>query len=91
MSRTELEQSWARTRIHLGKARALLSCGDDALRMYLEFLDANELQLAMDELEHAASGSSVGSAFWRHLTDAAREMKLPDEAERFGHRSRRPD
>ncbi|MDX2217818.1 MAG: hypothetical protein SF172_02205 [Burkholderiales bacterium] len=64
MARAELEKSWAITVQHLEAARALISAssapGSDGgtLTQYQEFLEHNELELALDELADVGNGSS---------------------------------
>jgi hypothetical protein len=51
MNKQDLEQSWARTKKFLNRAAALVPQSDSKnLVQYNEYLDYNELELAMDEL-----------------------------------------
>lgn len=80
--RHQLHESWERTRAHLSRAAALLPASpvesDEGGRVdrYHEWLDHNELELALDELEGIGDNNVVPRAFWGHLRDAAREMGL---------------
>ena len=91
MRHRDLKKSWAITRGHLAGARAALSSeGLDvaesakrAIREYEEFLDHNELELAMDMLEHAVQGLSAPPEFWSKLLAAAENMGLPKRVADF--------
>ncbi len=79
MNREDLEASWRRTRAHL---TAGADCAEaegtalDELKGYRDFLDHNELELALDELETVADRRLHSPQFWTHLCDAAEEMSL---------------
>lgn len=87
--REELEASWARTRDHLEHAFARLPAspvdGEEggAVDQFREWLDHNELGLALDELEMLGEANDVGRGFWECLLQAATEMSLRDHAERY--------
>jgi hypothetical protein len=88
-ARRELEESWARTTGHLLAGLACLSpiprrsdC-DDRVHKFREWLDHNELELALDELEALGDLLRVRGAFWEHLLLAATEMKLDENAQRL--------
>jgi hypothetical protein len=79
-----LAASWDRTRGHLSRAWVELPAGDsDELAWYVEFLDYNELELAMEALEEAGRHRGASAAFWLALTDAAEEMRLPSKAAQY--------
>jgi hypothetical protein len=91
MDRKELEQSWATTRRHLGAAMRLLpteSPTDDIAQSrarYQDWLDHNELELALDELifiaeEVLARGERPSSNVWSELSGAALSMALEEKA-----------
>ena len=68
--RKQPEASWSRTRAHLNKAFAQLPPfpkdgeeGGSVLR-YREWLDYNELELALEELELLGEANNVGGLFW---------------------------
>jgi hypothetical protein len=88
----DLEAGWARTRKLLADARlglAGIALGPDAdaqLRYYVEYLEHNELELAMDSLAEAAEASLAPSAFWRTLAQAASSMGLVRRAAEFSAR-----
>jgi hypothetical protein len=85
----ELAASWARTRQHLQGALAQLPSpaqpGEDggAVEMYREYLDENELELALDELEMLGDANPVPPGFWHSLLKAALEMGLTTHVERL--------
>ena len=54
-----------------------------SVKRYREWLDHNELELALDELEALAEVNAVQRAFWESMLSAADEMKLTDHAERY--------
>jgi hypothetical protein len=89
--RRELQDGWETTTRHLVAARDVLSAAglDEsgsasvAIRDYEEFLNHNELELALDSLEVAVDQSHPPSEFWRHLLNAARNMGLAARAERI--------
>lgn len=56
---------------------------DPHLRQYYEFVEHNELELACDALEDAATGRAVGSEFWVALRDAAKKMQLDEHVARY--------
>ncbi len=84
MADEALEASWARTRGHLREARRLIDGGDALTAAYLraadEFVAANELELAMTELEAAGDAVGAPKPFWAALARAADEMELTDRA-----------
>lgn len=82
---SELHESWRRTRAHLERARALLA-DDPQLARYQEFLDQNELELALDELEQVGEGAPV--EYWTALHAAAEEMGLAEHSARLHRRIR---
>jgi hypothetical protein len=85
----ELEASWSRTRANLEKAFAQLPSfpedGEEggSVRRYREWLDYNELELALDELELLGEANHVGKLFWESLLRAATEMSLNAHAARY--------
>lgn len=89
-SRDELIASWARTERHLRQAREMLpeppAEGPDAtgsVDAFNEYLDHNELELALDALEMLGDGNSVRTEFWRELLAAAENMALSKHAVRY--------
>lgn len=84
MTARRLHESWARTRRHLSHAAALLPADlvepEDGGRLarYREWLEHNELELALDELEGLGEINRVPREFWIHLRDAALEMQLEE-------------
>lgn len=92
MNRDDLESSWAGTREHLAKAqaalRAALPVSEDtaAFATYADWLEHNELELALDELEILADEAPVSGSFWREALLAAENMGLARHAERYRQR-----
>ena len=78
-----LEQSWARRCGQLGLAYESLRLLEDQSKFvrYLEYLDHNELELALDELEALAEASKPPKQTWSQLADAAETMDLPARAD----------
>jgi hypothetical protein len=56
------------------------------LATFREFLDHNELELALDELELLGDHNRVPIAFWWYMHAAASEMKLLEHCERYDQR-----
>lgn len=87
MSDSERVDRWQRTRGHLSRAWTALPGGDDSeLTWSAEFLDHNELELAMDELALIADHPRAPAAVWQALADAAVEMDLSSRAHEFTQR-----
>jgi hypothetical protein len=89
----DLHQHWAETERQLRAARAELSIAphqepslgtDDR---YQEYLDANELQLALEELEGLGQQNEASPAFWDMLRTAAERMQLREHAVRYARRA----
>ncbi|MES2674451.1 MAG: hypothetical protein V4660_09425 [Pseudomonadota bacterium] len=77
----ELEKKWKITTALLNEARALLCQYQNVLKYiaeYDEYLDHNELELALDMLEQAAleSSSTPPKEIWLKLKEAAESMGL---------------
>ncbi|MFJ8098748.1 MafI family immunity protein [Streptomyces griseofuscus] len=76
-----LQTSWNRTRGHLDAARVhLMGLPNIDLSMTLEFLEHNELGLALDCLVDLGDDLDLPLPFWQHLDRAAREMRLYSDA-----------
>ncbi|HET7690095.1 MAG TPA: hypothetical protein VFK41_06940 [Nocardioidaceae bacterium] len=73
-----LQPSWDRTTAHLSAARDLLALDAATLQDVNEYLDHNELGLALEVLVDA--GEQVGDAamepFWSSLRAAVAEMEI---------------
>jgi len=62
----------------------MLIAGDaSTFRQYSEFIAANELELALDELEALASRTQCPPDFWRVLLSAANRMGLSKHSARI--------
>ena len=84
MADEELEQSWNRTSAHLERAHALAASPRASVHKlsaeYKEYLDHNELGLALDTLETIGDQVEPPLEYWIHLENAALEMRLSDRA-----------
>jgi hypothetical protein len=92
MDRTALEESWKRTRAHLGRALEAFDASagpTDARAMALEYLEHNELELSADALADAADELDA-PAFWAALAAAAHEMQLDDRSTAVTHYAIQP-
>jgi hypothetical protein len=74
-NRDELRKIWRRAAVHLEQARmALPDRRGQALMQYLEFLEHNELGLALEELAEVARAQQAPRAVWTELLAAAGVM-----------------
>jgi hypothetical protein len=81
------EASWDRARSHFGAAeRALGGAPHPARAEYRDWIEHNELELALDALEAAGADLGAGPAFWRALAAAAAEMGLAEHGARYASR-----
>jgi hypothetical protein len=87
--RRELQERWARTTRHLQSALSCVTqvsphgaCGE-RIRWVREWLDHNELGLALGELEALGESLHLEEAFWEQLTLAATEMGLHSHVQRL--------
>jgi hypothetical protein len=83
MDRCEL---WKAITADLVRARATLPEGaasHQAVCLYQDFIENNELGLACDMLEQYAEECPANSDFWLALRDAAMKMQLPDRVSRY--------
>jgi hypothetical protein len=82
-----LENSWANTCRHLEAAKECLvgqhGIDKEALNEYQGFLDHNELELALDELEAVGEEATSDQRFWQYLILAAENMGLQKHAARY--------
>ena len=84
--REELEKKWKITIALLSEARAVL-CECQGVGKYIaeydEYLDHNELELALDMLEEAAleATSKPPEEIWVKLKEAAKSMGLENRCE----------
>jgi hypothetical protein len=87
-----LQESWDRTQAHLMRATALLPASPveseegGRLDRYRDWIEHNELELALDELEMLGGINKVPRQFWVCLRDAAIEMHLPNHQLRLDRR-----
>jgi hypothetical protein len=88
MASPELWKSWKVTEAHLRHARKRLSQPlkekqenfQNLLRFYENYLEHNELELALDVLEELGQLTSCQGSFWRDLERAAATMGLTHKA-----------
>jgi len=86
----QLESVWSRAGAHLERARAFLTDPqDDALALFDEFRDHNELGLALDQLADVAEAQRAPRAVWKELSAAAVVMRLGDADAVYGGAVRR--
>jgi hypothetical protein len=88
MQGEELSESWERARSHLARAWVELPSGSGDTNEYQEYLDHNELGLAMEALRDLGNLRGAHGQFWAALADAAEQMKLQQQAEEYRRRSR---
>ena len=92
MADTRLLAHWRNVELQLQQAAAYLADLEHinlegaALEEFQKFLNVNELEIAMWELEAIAKQHNVESGFWRKLMIPALSMKLHDKAEEFQRR-----
>jgi hypothetical protein len=81
---------WRRAGTHLDQARlALTNPGDEALALFDEFRDHNELGLALDQLSDVAHAQLAPHAVWEKLQAAATVMGLDKDDPDYGATVRR--
>lgn len=85
MNHPRLAKRWKVIEIQLAQAAEFLLEPDKfeleerSLEDYQQYLRANELELAMNELEEIARLHGAKSGFWRRLKKAATSMELSDK------------
>ena len=86
----DLRELWTLVKADLHRALSLLpdSADKQSLRRYHEFIEHNELELACDALEESVKDHAVTGEFWLALCDAARKMKLAENATRYEMRAK---
>jgi len=89
MTEPRLAKSWKVTEIMLRQASDFLlepgriAIPEQSLDNYKNYLQVNELELAMLELEQTAREHGAKSSFWRRLRKAAQEMKLDNKVAEY--------
>lgn len=84
-----LKASWKRTKSFLAEARGELSAEPmpgaegGSISEYEEFIEYNEFELAMDELEMLAVANPTTALFWIAMRSAAVEMGLEGPRDRY--------
>ena len=88
MADDALKQLWVAVRRDFDQARALLpsrlSEVEGSVDRLVEWLDHNELELALDELESLGKDNFAPHAYWKHLQSAAGRMGLAEHQTRLG-------
>jgi hypothetical protein len=86
----QLPEVWRRAEAHLGQARRSLTNPDDeALALFDEFRDHNELGLALDQLADVAHVQRAPRIVWQELWAAAAVMSLDRDDPGYGAAVRR--
>ncbi|HXH77032.1 MafI family immunity protein [Nocardioides sp.] len=85
-----LQESWDRSTRHLTTARDLLDLDESTLRDVNEYLDHNELGLALEVIVDACEqlGDAVALAAWSSLRAAVQEMQIGPDDEAHGSAAR---
>ena len=85
----KLWAQWNKIENHLNKAFSLLPQNPvdnqegGQVKYFYEFLNANELELALDELEGLSEVNEVTNEFWKELFEAASAMELKGHQARY--------
>ncbi|MGF1770290.1 hypothetical protein L4D06_23270 [Enterovibrio makurazakiensis] len=85
----DLEKSWKITIVHLKAARStllehmLFAKANEVEKEFDEYLEHNELELAMNALDYVGTLSKAPDEFWFNLELAALNMGLVVDAERY--------
>jgi len=87
MTDPRLVKKWKAIEIQLRQAAELLLDPEQFVleerKLFQEYLRANELELAMNELAEIAYKYGAKSGFWRWLQKAAKNMELPEKVEEY--------
>lgn len=91
MASQDLRSSWATTSRHLIASKGHLPSplpneALDALQQMDEFLNHNELELALEEAEFLGNLCHSPPAFWAELRRAAENMGLSEASSRYAAR-----
>jgi hypothetical protein len=91
MADAALRRLWAAVRRDFDRARALLPSppaeAEGSAARLAEWLDHNELELALDELEALGEDNAALPAYWEHLRSAAERMGLAEHVARLSRRA----
>jgi hypothetical protein len=83
----ELIKRWRATTVLLQRARSTIQDSsaqiEELVKEFDEYLEHNELELAMDMLQEMAELTPCRGGFWRDLERAAEMMGLTDRAKYF--------
>lgn len=90
MADAALRKLWADVRQDFDRARAMFPAQpverEGHLTQLGEWLDHNELELALDELESLGEDNAAPTAYWMALQSAAERMGLSERAHRLNLR-----
>ena len=90
MADAALRRLWSAVREDFDRARALLPDNpvesEGRVARLVEWLDHNELELALDELEALGETNAVPPAYWQALASAAERMGLVGHHARLARR-----
>ncbi len=80
---------WGRARSHMQRAHAALRVtpAPERARRFKDLFGADELELAIGELEQLGHEQLATRRFWASLADAAREMRLENVEARLRQRT----
>ena len=91
MATVDLHHLWAAVRRDFDLARMLLpnppAEAEGSAARLTDWLDHNELELALDELEALGEENAAPPAYWEHLRSAAERMELPVHVARLSRRA----
>ena len=85
MPDSELWKQWKVTATNLRRARQMLpeNIAAEQIVEFEQYLDHNELGLAMDVLESIGRSCDCPGGFWRNMQRAAETMKLTDRFNQY--------
>ena len=90
MADAALLRLWAAVCRDFDRAQALLPSppaeAQGSVARLAEWLEHNELEMALDELESLGEDNAAGPAYWQHLRLAAGRMGLAGHASRLARR-----
>jgi hypothetical protein len=85
---SDLRESWRKTEEHLRNSAAMLpQISAHHSEWFNHFLDRNELECALTQLDDAASETNSSPDFWHEMATAAAQMELRDRADKYRRRA----
>lgn len=84
----DLRRTWKEVTELLNEAREILNNCDGSVefvddKQFVEYLDHNELELALDEIEAISDSFELPREFWQCLIKASNSMGLKDHSKRY--------